>query len=338
MEIPTPPALSEPKKTSIWSIAKIVLGLSLIVFLFSKTSFSELVSLAAQVNWNWLWVTFGLFILLSLLKAWQYYILFDASFSYWQILSVVILQNAISNFVASSAGVAAYMTALRAEQGIKVSRSASVFLITKVGDLIAVWIALIISLLFVWHEIRNVLNLVLFLIALIGAGLVVFWAIILLRRKFVDVMNSIFERIGLTNFWPARQLLELADRLADFEQKNVLRIIFIASSLSSLYLLFTFMWTYSSLHTFNFLVTMPAVAFVGSMLQLLSIVPVQVFGGLGVSETASLYFFSLFDFSQGQLVTVLIGIRLLFYVTNLVVLIYLPMYSFLQRHSSRKDD
>lgn len=337
MEIPIPPTLPGPKKNSVWLMAKIVLGLSLAVFLLSKTSLSELSGLATQVNWGWLWVTLGLFIMLSLIKAWQYHILFDASFPYLQILSVVILQNAISNFVASSAGVATYMAALRAEHGIKVRRSASVFVITKVGDLIAVLLGLIISLLFVWHEIRDVLTLVLFLIAMIGTGLGAFGAIVLLRRKFVDAAHGMFGGIGFLKFRLIRHLLEIADRLADFEQKDVIRIILTASGLSSIYLILTFTWTYCSLHTFGLQVTMWTVVFVSSMLQLLSIVPVQVFGGLGVSEVASLYFFELFGFSQGQLATVLIGIRLLFYLTNLVVLIYLPFYSFLLSRSLEKN-
>jgi uncharacterized membrane protein YbhN (UPF0104 family) len=336
MENPILPALPERKKLSIWSIFKIFLGVGLIVFLLSKTSFSELVGLAAEVNWNWLWVTFGLFILLSLLKAWQYHILFDANFSYLQILSVVILQNAISNFVASSAGIAAYMAALRSEQGVKVSRSASVFVITKVGDLIAIWLGLIFSLLFVWQQISGILNLVLFLIFFIGMGLAAFGAIIFLRRRFVDFVSDIIDKLGLSKFRLIKQLLDLADKLADFNQKDVIRIMITAGSLSLLYLVLTLAWTYSSLHTFNLPIMISAVVFVTSMLQLLSIIPVQVFGGLGVSEVASLYFFELFGFSQGQLATVLIGIRLLFYLTNLAVLIYLPLYPLFQNRSSGK--
>ncbi len=336
MEIPIPPTLPGPKKNSAWLIAKIVLGLSLAVFLLSKTSLSELSELAAQVSCIWLWATFVLFLLLSMLKAWQYHVLFDTDFPYSQILSVVILQNAVSNFVASSAGVATYMAALRAEHGIKVRRSASVFIITKVGDLIAIWLWLIISLLFVWGQVEAVHNLVLFLIVLIGAGLAAFGATVLLRRKFVDILRGILERTGLLKFRLTQRLLEFASALADFEQKDVIRIMLTASGLSCLYLILTFTWTYSSLHTFNLPVTMWVVVFVSSMLQLLSIIPIQVFGGLGFSEVASLYFFELFGFPQGQLATVLVGMRLLFYLTNLVILIYLPLYPFLQNRSSGK--
>jgi len=75
------------------------------------------------------------------------------------------------------------------------------------------------------------------------------------------------------------------------------------------------------------------------MLQLLSILPVQVLGGLGVTEAASLYLFGLFGFPEAGLAAVLIGNRLLFYLENLAVLIYLPVNSLFssRRAEARKD-
>lgn len=337
MQIPGQTQQTADKKFSFWSALKIILGLILIVFVFSRSSLSELTALVTQVSWRWLALTFVLFLLLSMLKAWQYHVLFDSDFPYSQILSVVILQNAISNFVASSAGIAAYLTMLRAEQGVKVSRSASVFVITKIGDLIAVWLGLMISLLFVWEQVTAVHELILFLIILIGAGLAAFGAVVLFRRKFVDLLRSLLEWTGLLKFRLTQRPLELADMLANFEHKNVIRILLTASGLSSMYLILTFALTYSSLHTFNLPVTLWVVVFVSSMLQLLSIIPIQVFGGLGVSEAASLYFFGLFGFSQGQLAAVLIGLRLLFYLTNLTVLLYLPLHALILNRSTKKE-
>lgn len=337
MKISREPQQTTGAKNLLWSAAKIIIGFLLIIFVVSRAGLSEITALIAQVSWGWLGFTFILFSLLSLLKAWQYHVLFDSDFPYSQILSVVILQNAISNFVASSAGVAAYLTMLRADQGIKIGRSASVFVITKVGDLIAIWLGLIISLLFVWQQVDAVHNLILFLLALIGAGLTVFGAIIFLRRKFVDVLSRMIEKTGLMKFQLIQRLLVLAGTLADIEQKNVLRIMLTACGLSCTYLILTFAWTYSSLHTFNLPVTIWVVIFVSCMLQLLSIIPIQVFGGLGVSEAASLYFFGLFGFSQGQLAAVLIGQRILFYLTNLTVLLYLPLHALFLNRPVKKE-
>lgn len=324
-------------RNTLWSVIKIIFGVLLIVFVLSKTNLNELTALATQVSRGWLILTVILFILLSFLKAYQYYILFDADLPYRKIFSVVILQNALSNFVATGVGIVTYLTVLQAEHGVKVSRSASVFIITKIGDVIAVWVSLIISLLFVWQQVSKVHNLILFLITIIGLGLILVGLAILLRHKFVKTVSNILERTGLLKFTPIQRLLGLVNNLVEFEQKDIIRILLLASGLSSMYLALTFMWTYSSLHTFNLLVTIYEVVFVSSLLQLVSIIPIQVFGGIGVSEAASLYLFMLFSFPETQLVAVLVGFRILFYATNLIVLLYLPLQSLILNRLAKKQ-
>jgi len=55
--------------------------------------------------------------------------------------------------------------------------------------------------------------------------------------------------------------------------------------------------------------------------------PVSVFGGLGITETSALYFWSFFELPENVLAPALIGIRVIFYLFNLIPLIYLPAYS-----------
>ena len=73
------------------------------------------------------------------------------------------------------------------------------------------------------------------------------------------------------------------------------------------------------------------------MEKILSIVPIQVFGGLGVSEAASLVLFGLFGFVESELAAVLIGMRILFTLTNLAALLYLPAYALFFPPSAKTD-
>jgi hypothetical protein len=102
---------------------------------------------------------------------------------------------------------------------------------------------------------------------------------------------------------------------------------------SIIYLLVTILWIYANLAVFRLQPAMSAVLFVGVFLQFVSYIPVSVFGGLGINETSSLYFWSFFDLPQDALAPALIGIRIVFYLFNLIPLIYLPLYStFLKPH------
>jgi uncharacterized membrane protein YbhN (UPF0104 family) len=66
--------------------------------------------------------------------------------------------------------------------------------------------------------------------------------------------------------------------------------------------------------------------------QITVIIPIQVFGGLGIYDITNLYLYSLFGFEQAQMAAVIIGIRLIFYLINALVFLYVPIQGWLQRH------
>jgi uncharacterized membrane protein YbhN (UPF0104 family) len=90
---------------------------------------------------------------------------------------------------------------------------------------------------------------------------------------------------------------------------------------------------YTNLAIFHLQPDIFAILFVSVLTQLVSYFPVSVFGGLGINETSALYFWSFFGIPQDVLAPALIGIRIVFYLFNLIPLIYLPVYSvFLKPH------
>jgi uncharacterized membrane protein YbhN (UPF0104 family) len=84
---------------------------------------------------------------------------------------------------------------------------------------------------------------------------------------------------------------------------------------------------YTLFMAFDFKVTVSSLMFVNVLLQLMSYFPIMVFGGLGVTETSSLYFWGLFGVEQAVLAPVLVGNRILFYLFNVLPLIYLPVHA-----------
>ena len=63
--------------------------------------------------------------------------------------------------------------------------------------------------------------------------------------------------------------------------------------------------------------------------------PITIFGSLGVSEVTSLYLYELFGFSQDLMSPILLAWRAVFYLMNLFVLLYLPLYALISGRSSR---
>ena len=131
--------------------------------------------------------------------------------------------------------------------------------------------------------------------------------------------------------------MDLLASLAEQEHGFVFRMVGTGIAFSLIYMTVTMLWLYASLQTFSFEIQFLQVVFVNIFMQLISYLPIQVFGGLGVNETTSLYLYGIFNFPQTELAAILIGTRLLFYLTNLVVLLYLPVHTLFFSRSAQKQ-
>ncbi|MGZ9234121.1 MAG: lysylphosphatidylglycerol synthase domain-containing protein [Anaerolineales bacterium] len=306
---------------------KIVLACGLIGYVLSKSDLSILASTLKNASVFWLVVSVVLYVLLTLLKALQYSVLMRGSLTYPQVLNVTIWQNAVSNFFLSGAGIAAYVTMTRLEHEVKISRSVTIFLMTKLGDLFAIWVMLLISSNLVWADIGSLHVPVILLITGIGSVILLFLLTILFRQRFLSVLNRIFEGLKMSRIRFIEDGLNYLQSLAGMEQKKIITTFGLLLLYSFIYLIVSIGFIYANLAIFHLQLNVIAVIFVSVLIQLVSYFPVSVFGGLGITETSALYFWSFFEIPQDALVPALIGIRVVFYLFNLIPLIYLPLYS-----------
>ncbi|HEX5943742.1 MAG TPA: lysylphosphatidylglycerol synthase domain-containing protein [Anaerolineales bacterium] len=313
--------------SSLWNFLKIALAFGLVIYVLSKSDLPTLWSTLQNASLFWLIISGVLYFSLTLLKALQYSVLMPGRLTYPQVLNVIIWQNAISNFFLAGAGIAAYITMTRLEHEVKVSHSVTIFLLTKVGDLIAIWVGLLIASNLVWSDIGLLQAPVILLILGIGSVILLFFLTIFLRQRFVSVLYRVLAWLKLSRIKFIESGMNYLQTLAGMEQNKVLTTFGLLILYSFLYLAVTIGCTYTNLATFHLRPDISAVMFVGVLIQLVSYFPVSVFGGLGITETSALYFWSFFDIPQELLAPALIGIRVVFYLFNLIPLIYLPAYS-----------
>jgi len=320
---------------SFWNIAKVILALLLVWFVLSKTDLTQLFTLREQISLPWLAVVILLYFTLTLLKAFQYYFLIGRSVGYLQVLNIVVVQNAVSNFIATGAGIASYLALFRVEQGVEFSRAALAFVLAKVGDLISIGLFMLIASWFVWTRVSALHSLIFVLLALIGALIVTFFAAIFLRQRFVSMARNFVNWIRLSRFGVVNKSLDIIQSLAEQEHDFILRVVGMDILFSLTYMTVTMAWIYAGLQTFSFDIGILLVVFVNVFMQLVSYLPIQVFGGLGVNETTMMYVYGFFSLPQAELAAVLIANRILFYLTNLLVLLYLPLYALFEAQSPR---
>ena len=309
----------------LWTVFKILVALVLVGFVVSKTDVRQMLLLLSQVSLPWLAASFVFFCTLTLIKAFQYYLLTGRQVPYVRVLYVVIVQNAISNFIAGGAGIASYLTMLSIDEGVRLRRAFTSFLIVKVNDMIAVWIVMLVTATVLWSKItvlRSVVVVVLVFILLIVALVL---AAVIMRQRFVSLAGRLLHALGLDRFRLAQRGMELAESLASQETSVMLRAFRNSLLLSCLYMAVTLCWFYSNIRTYSLVFPAVVVFFVNAFVQLISWVPIRVFGGLGISETSLVYLFGVFGLPASQMAAMGIGLRLILYGFTLLVLSYLPL-------------
>ena len=321
---------------SLWNYFKIVLAVALIWFILTKTNLSEVIALLKQVSVPWLLVSFVLFCILTLIKTFQYYLLTERQASYSRVLYVVITQNAFSNFVASGAGIASYLTMLSVDEGVRFRKVFSSFIIVKMGDLLSVWIVLFVTALYVWPQIAVVRGAVIVLLAAILAAVGVFLAAALLRQKFMAVVRAILTGLRLDKVSFIQRGVDILASFAEQDSGAVLRRLLTGLLYSLIYMGVTLLWFYANIRAYSLVFPFAVVSFVNAFVQLISWIPIQVFGGLGVNETSLVYLFGLFGLPAAQIGAMSIGLRVLLYLFTLIVLLYLPLNNLLSRKAAAK--
>ena len=323
--------ISLPTSIQLKDIFKFLLALVLIGIVFSKTSIGQVVNSVRDISWSWLLISFVLFCLVTALKGVQYWVLLGLNFSYSQILKIVVYQNALSNLVANTAGVASYFTMLRMEQNVNFKRSGAVFMIAKIGDLFSTGVFLFISAFLVWDRIEELRQVTIVLLAGIVAALVVFIAIIFFRMKFVVFVGSIIRWLRFDRFRLVNSGLDLIQFLAGQNQWAFVRIFLLTGALSMIYMTATMIYYFSKVQVFHIPLDFWASVYIVSLFQVISMIPIQVLGGLGVSEYVTIYFFTLFGITYIDVPAALIGRRILTYLFNLFSLFYLSLDTLMTR-------
>lgn len=332
-----PPAISMKTVSSFWNLLKVILAIALLFFVFSKTNLPDLTKTLQNISVPWLTVSVILFILVTLLKALQYHILMHEKMSYFQVLNLIVWQNVVSNYLMTGAGVVTYVTMTRMEHEMKISRSMTAFLLTKIGDLMAIGLTLLFSAVLLGSQIARLQGIVWFLLFMVGALVLVFFLSVFFRQKFVFWLANLLSHTPLSGSNLVQRALDYVQSLANMDPDKVMNMLGRLFLCSLVYLGASMAWVYASYAVFHLQLEPVKFVFVSVLMQLISYIPIVVFGGLGLTETSSLYLFGVFGISQASLAPVLVGNRILFYLLNLLPLIYLPLYEILQRNKRKTN-
>lgn len=316
---------------SVWNAAKIALALLLIGFVVHQVRVDDLVDMIVHTSLTWLLLGCLFYCGTTWFLAVRYWLLIERQVSLFRLLAVVVVQNAITNFAAGGLGAVSYVAVLRGEHELPMRRGVVSLLFAKVGDLVALFLALAASSYFLWTQIDPLHLVVLALLLFLALGLVVLLLAILCRDRLGNLACSLGARL---EYKTSPLLAKIQSFLSELASLGTDTLCSCMSSLlwsSCLVTVCSAFWIYCIVQAFAIPLGWGQVVFVVSLTLLMSIVPVQVLGGLGVYEVTSIYLYGLFGVASSEAAALVVGIRILLSVLTLVSLLYLPAMSCFER-------
>lgn len=316
-------AASPDSKNKWINILKIALALALTAALLLNTSLPQIAEVVRGIAPAWLAVSALLFVLVNLAKAWQYHLLAQDKLPYSRVLNVILIQNVVSNLLAAGAGIVSYFALLSAERGIKPSRTLGIFVFVKMGDLIQIWLFMLVSAWMVWERVAALQPVLILSLTAIAVGVGFFLAAIFLRQRFIAFFRTILAALRVDRFSFVARLTDALEALAASDERFVRTAMRRAVWGAFVYLLANLAWMYSIVRALNFEIGMLPIVFVNTAQQLISYIPIQVLGGLGVVDASMVYLFSFFGYETSRLISIMVGWRILYYLMNAALFVYL---------------
>lgn len=315
---------ASPERKKKWINAlKIALALTLITVLVLNTSWSQVREVFREISPTWLLIATLVFIVMNMTKAWQYYLLVQDKLPYVSVMNVIMFQQVVTGMLAASAGIVSSFAMFAVEHGLKPSRVLGTFLLVKVGDLIPVWLCLLVTGWLLWDTIAVLQPILVLSLLGMTAGLGVFFAALLLRQRFIALLRTAFSRLRLDRISFVVRATNSLEALAASDNEFLVTATRRAVVGAFAYLLITLFGLYALTRAFNFDIGIVSLLFVHGAQQLVSYVPIQVLGGLGVTDTSAVYLFSLFGYATAQLIPMLLGWRIFAYMINGLLILYL---------------
>ena len=331
-----PPERQKHKKSFVWHILKIALAFALTGFILSKISFNDLGILWQRLSVTWLLA----YILVLVAGLWtmarRYWMLVDQGIPFGQFFRLVVLQTVVGNVIATTAGAVSYIAVLHSQHKIQVRHGILSLLIARFGDMLILFLALLLSSMVLWPQIAGLHLLVIVLLAsMVGIGILSL-GIAIFHQPFLIFSTRFLHYAQMERIPLIEKFAKTLTNLTYQESRRFLALFRSLVVYSSLLFLLGFSSSYCSVELFAVPIGPWPILFMLSLTQLMAIVPIQVFGGLGVYDVTLMYLYGLFGIGESEIAPVIIGWRILFYFLNFLWLLYLPLNTLWQRTSVRK--
>ncbi|MCC7162857.1 MAG: flippase-like domain-containing protein [Anaerolineae bacterium] len=311
-------------RASLWISVKIFLAFGLLALLLSRTSFAEIATALQGAAPLWLAASFVIFCANIYVMARRYWLLIEKAPPFPSLLSLVVIQTLFTNLVASGAGAVSYVGMLRGKHKVSARKSIASLVAARIGDAVILWITLAYSSWLVWEQIQPLHWLIIGILTGL-TSLFVFGALVLcFHKRIAKRAEWLIYRMHLNHVSPVKDLNRAFAAIAEISVSDLVRVGMAVTGWSALLGLLHIAFGFCNMQIFHISVAPAAVLFTVTLVRLISLLPIQAFGGLGVNEVTAITLYGYFGVDITLLAPALFGMRVLYYAFNFCALIYLP--------------
>jgi hypothetical protein len=194
-------------------------------------------------------------------------------------------------------------------------------LVARFVDLFVLLVCLSVAKVVVWQQIPTLHLLVTVVICLLAAVATASSVLLILRSRIPGLASGILNKCGLHERTFVSRFLATIHVLGS-QQSNKCGYCIAPFTGYSVFILGTMLlFAYANLQVFGVTIDIWPVIFVVSLTQVVTLMPIQVFGGLGLQDISYFYLYALFGINPSELAAVVVGLRICFVFTNLVFLV-----------------
>ena len=307
-------------KHFIWHMLKLGAAFSLIAAVMSEVTLESIGSLWVRISVPWFVLSLIAFYAALWSMARRYWLVIGKRVQFDEFLQIVLYQNILGNLITTTAGAAWYVGSLRNKHNIQVTTGVLSLLIARFVDLLLLSMTLSFATLFVWRQIPSLHSAVPLVILLLIAAASMSLVIFVCQHKLVTLLDRILGRLYWYHKTAVRKTFLSLTVMSNEDIVESSHHIGAFTVYSLLTLSAMLLFAYSSLQIFGIRIDLWPVIFVGSLTQIIALIPVQTLGGLGIYDFTYLYLYGLFGFSGPEFAAVILGLRLCFYVINALLL------------------
>lgn len=261
-----------------------IITIVLLYLLIKQIDIYDLINLIKQINYNWITISFVIYVLIYLIRSYRFQILFKNKINLIDLFFISCLHNFYNSVLPARLGELSYPYFVKKFYNQSFSISLSHLFLVRILDLIGVGFIFLVSLLLYVGSIYQKTGIFIVLLALILLAIFIFSlpSLILLWIKKINTKNVYIQKVS-------HKIILILENLKNINHEERNKIL-----LSSLLLNFLmFLFGYTTLHGININLSMIRI-FIGGALALLStLLPINTFFNIGVMEAGWTFAFVL---------------------------------------------